>query len=68
MKSFRLDGGGVSIDPGRDVHLEAGVARGARHRQPVRDEVPVFGDEVDDAWLRSRAVRRTACGALVRRR
>ncbi len=52
MKSFRLDRRAVAIDAGRDMHLEAGVAGGARHRQAMRDEVPVLGHEIDDAARR----------------
>ena len=48
MKSFGLDRRAMAIDPGCDVHLEAGVAGGPRHRQAVRDEIPILGDEIDE--------------------
>ena len=47
MKTFRLDGAPMTVDAGGDVHLEARIARGARHRQAMRDEVPVFGHQID---------------------
>ena len=52
MKSFGRDRRAVAIDAGRDMHLEARVAGGARHRQAVRDEVPILGHEIDDAGRR----------------
>ena len=33
----------------RDMDLEAGVARRARHRQAMRQEIPVLGDDVEQA-------------------
>ncbi len=65
MKPFGLDGGAMAVNAGCDVHLEAGVAGGARHRQAMGDEVPVLGHEIDDARRRSaHAARRQAgvCG------
>ena len=50
MKSFRFDRGAVAIDASRDMHLEAGIAGGARHRQAMGDEIPILGHEIDDAW------------------
>ena len=48
MKPFRLDGGAMAVDAGRDMHLEARVAGGARHRQAMGDEIPILGHEIDD--------------------
>ena len=59
MKPFGLDGGAMAVDAGRDVHVEARVASGARHRQAMRHEVPVLGHEIDDA---RRLPRRALCG------
>ena len=49
MKPSRVDRGGAVNDPGRHMHLEAGVARGARHRQAVGEEIPVLGDDIEQA-------------------
>ena len=49
LKSLRFDVRAVAVVACCNVDLEAGVARGARHRQAVRYEVPVLGDEIDDA-------------------
>ena len=57
----------MAIDAGRDMHLETRIARGARHRQAMRDEIPVFGDEIDEPWLHAVARRRRR-GALARGR
>ena len=47
QKTFGFDGRAMAVDMGGDVHLVARVARGAGHRQAMRDEIPVFGDQVD---------------------
>ena len=44
--AFRGDALAVLPDPGRDRHLEARRTGGARHRQEMRDEKPVLGDEI----------------------
>ena len=36
--------------PGGDDHVESGVARRPRHRQAVRAEIPVLGDEKEQLW------------------
>ena len=36
--------------PGRDDDLEAGAAGGAGHRQTVRAEIPILGDEKEQLW------------------
>src|SRR5512133_1817631 len=59
VKSFRLDRGAMTVDTGSDMHLEAGIARCARHRQAVGHEVPVFGHEINHA---RRGVESSACG------
>src|SRR5688500_4699327 len=57
-KSFRLDRGTVAVDAGHHDDVEAHVAGGPSHREPVRDEIPILGDEVEDlhsaAWLAER--------------
>lgn len=54
-EAFPPDGIGVVADIGGDMDLVAGGAGGARHRQPVRQEIPVFGHDIDEArrWPRS---------------
>src|SRR5205807_6969216 len=49
VKSFRLDRGAMTINAGSDMHLEAGIARRARHRQAMGHEVPVLGHEINHA-------------------
>jgi hypothetical protein len=39
---------GVGADLGGDVDFEPGIARGARHRQAVRQEGPVLGDHIQN--------------------
>src|SRR4029077_2245088 len=46
VKPLGLDGSTMPVDAGGDVHLEAGVASRARHRQAMGDEVPILGHEV----------------------
>jgi hypothetical protein len=61
-KPFRLDGGAMAIDTGRDVDLEPGVAGRARHWQAVGDEVPILGHKVDDARCRAFCAARRQAG------
>ena len=49
LKPFGLDCRTMAINASCDVHLEARIAGRARHRKPVRDEVPVLGYEIDHA-------------------
>ena len=49
VKPFRFNGRAMAVDAGRDMHLEAGIAGGARHRQAMGDEIPILGHEIDDA-------------------
>ena len=64
-KSFGLDRRAMAVDMGCDVHLESGVAGGTGHRQAMRDEIPILGDQIDQARRaqmtrpRFRAARRT---------
>ncbi|MNC94901.1 hypothetical protein D3C83_118820 [compost metagenome] len=37
------------LDPGGDHHVEARPLRGPREREPMRPEIPVFGDQENDA-------------------
>ena len=48
-KTFGFDGRAMAVDMGGDVHLVSRIARGAGHRQAMRDEIPIFGDQVDQA-------------------
>ena len=48
---------GRRIDVGRDVNLEAGIARGTRHGQAMRNERPVFVDEIKQDGFHARIVR-----------
>ncbi len=55
------------LDPCRDVNLEAGIARRARHRQPVRQKVPILGDDVEEpgwGYVRARIFIRGGGGAV----
>src|SRR5205823_8775092 len=52
LKPFGLDCRTMAINASCDVHLEARIACRARHRKPMRDEVPVLGYEIDYAWGR----------------
>ena len=49
MKPFRLDCLAVPINAGGNMHLEAGLARRTGHGQSVRNEVPVLGNQIEDA-------------------
>ena len=59
-KAFRLDGGRAIDDVGRHMHLEAGRARRACHRQAMRQEIPVLGDDVEQPQQRLRPGRQAA--------
>ena len=37
------------VQPRRDMNFVAGGLRRARHGQAVREEVPVLGDDIEDA-------------------
>ena len=55
LETFRFDRFG-SIDDARcDVHVVAGVAGRASHREPVRQEIPILRHDIEEA--------RGACGA-----
>ena len=45
-EAFRLDRLGTLVDIGCDMHLKAGLARRARHRQAVEQKCKVFADDV----------------------
>src|SRR5665811_2627830 len=47
-ESLALDRGGVAGDPGRDMDLKARGSRRPRHRQAMRYEIPVFGNEIEN--------------------
>src|ERR1700730_8908634 len=51
MKTFRLYCVPMAIDARCDMYLEPCRARRARHRQAVREEIPVLGYEIDDNRL-----------------
>ena len=51
MKTFRLYGVAMAIDARCDMYLEPCRARRPRHRQAVREEIPVLGYEIDDNRL-----------------
>src|SRR6266481_4471497 len=52
----------VTLHPRRDDDFEPGLARGARHRQAVRPEIPILGDEEEQLWPRLGRLRRTGGG------
>src|SRR5262249_21197449 len=66
-KSFSLDCSAVAVDARCHLYLEARVAGCARHRKTVRDEVPVFGHEIDHAPHRPRHCRAPAIATLRKR-
>ena len=39
---------GAIANPGRNMHLISGILGRARHGKPMRDEIPVFRDQVED--------------------
>src|SRR5271169_6993956 len=43
-----VDRGRVAGDSGRDMDLKAGAPRRSRHRQAMRHEIPVFGNEIEN--------------------
>ena len=51
MKTFRLYCVALAIDARCDMYLEPCRARCPRHRQAVREEIPVLGYEIDDNRL-----------------
>jgi hypothetical protein len=52
VEAFAFDPSGTIANPYRDMDFISGVARGARHRQPVRDEIPVFRNQVENLLRR----------------
>src|SRR6187397_2797141 len=52
---FGTDRGGAVNHPRRHMALKARVARRARHRQAMGQEIPVLGDDIEQAqrWLRA---------------
>ena len=48
-EAFRLDRRRAVDHPRRHMNLEARVARRARHRQAMRQEIPVLGDDIEQA-------------------
>src|SRR5262245_21998930 len=59
LKPFSFDCTTMAINASCDVHLEPRVARRARHRKAVRDEIPVFGYEIDHARRRGASFGRS---------
>ena len=55
-EALLFDGCLALVQPRRDMHLVAGSLGGARHGQAVGKEVPVLGDDVEDAWRGHRSV------------
>ena len=51
MKTFPLYCVALAIDARCDMYLEPCRARRPRHRQAVREEIPVLGYEIDDNRL-----------------
>jgi hypothetical protein len=51
MKTFRLYCVAMAINARCDMYLEPCRARRPRHRQAVREEIPVLGYEIDDNRL-----------------
>ena len=49
----------AGVDARRDVNFISGTSRRARHRKPVRDEIPVFGNQIENL-TRHRTYRRIA--------
>jgi hypothetical protein len=45
---FSHDGVPVIVDTGCDMDIEAGRVCGARHRQQMRKEITIYGDEIDE--------------------
>ena len=48
-EALRLDRFPALVQPRRDVNFVAGGLRRAGHGQAVREEVPVLGDDIEDA-------------------
>ena len=66
LKAFSGNGLAMVLHAGRDMHLKARLPRGARHGQPMRDEVPVLGHKVDKARGRHGALSRKTRLRVVR--
>src|SRR6185369_6462725 len=48
-KTFRFYVFAVPVHSRGHMHLEAGGTRRTRHGQPMRNEIPVLGHQIDDA-------------------
>ena len=48
-EAFMLDAGAPVFHSGRNMHLIARRLGRPGHGQPVRQEIPVFGDDVENA-------------------
>ena len=51
METFRLYRGAMTVDARCDMYLEPCRTRRTRHRQAVRDEIPVLRYKIDDNRL-----------------
>jgi hypothetical protein len=47
-KAFARDFIAAFFDPGSDVYFIPRPPGGASHREPVRDEIPVFRNQIED--------------------
>ena len=66
-KALAADALGVRRAPGWPRRRRTGVARGARHRQPVRAEIPILGDQ-EEQLRPAAADRRRGRGGIGARR
>src|SRR5262249_43554408 len=57
-KSELFDGCTIIINTRNDVDIITCLPRGERHRYPMSHEVPIFGHEIDQHWLRPRRGQR----------
>jgi hypothetical protein len=55
-EALRFDGGRALVDVGDHVDLVAGALGFARHRQPVRKEIPVLRHQIDQNRPRERRI------------
>ena len=62
-EAFALDGRLAVLQPGGDMDLVAGLLGGAGHGQAMRQEIPVLGDDIEDAGGHRRGLV-SAPGAL----
>ncbi len=49
-KAFPFDCCRTVLDAGRHMYLKAGIARRARHRKAMREEIPILGDDIKKSW------------------